>query len=187
MKNALYVVVIVAMFGVAAVIANQRGWLNLSMVTGVFAGPPEATVELMDRLGERVLRADGSSVESSSALDGKNFVLLYHSASWCGPCKAFTPDLIEMYEQEGGGDVFEVVLVSYDRSVPEAEAYMREFDMPWVMAPMDRQGELRRYTTTNGIPELVMIDLRTGEHVSPGRSAPMVKGIAAAWARGGRD
>ncbi len=56
------------------------------------------------------------------ALKGKT-LLLYFSASWCPPCRGFTPKLKAWYEQTAKTSPIEVVWVSSDDSQKEWEAY----------------------------------------------------------------
>ena len=50
-----------------------------------------------------------------SDLVGKN-VLLYFSAHWCPPCRAFRPKLTEAYDNiKANDDALEVVFISSDR------------------------------------------------------------------------
>jgi len=74
--------------------------------------------------------SEGKQVPLSS-LEGK-IVCLYFSASWCGPCKAFTPKLVAL--REHAKEHFEVVLVSQDRSEAKQLKYMRETGMKWPAA-----------------------------------------------------
>ena len=75
---------------------------------------------LLDQKGDKV---------SAAVLEGK-FVGLYFSASWCGPCRAFTPSLIKF--REAHKNDFEVILVGADGS-PKAQAnYMKKYKMPWL-------------------------------------------------------
>ena len=48
--------------------------------------------------GQTLVKADGSKVQASTALTGKNVICLYFSAHWCPPCRAFTPVLKDFYE-----------------------------------------------------------------------------------------
>jgi thiol-disulfide isomerase/thioredoxin len=45
---------------------------------------------------------------TAEVLAGKKFVALYFSASWCGPCKKFTPFFTVTYEDLGDKDEVEV-------------------------------------------------------------------------------
>ena len=48
--------------------------------------------------GATLKKADGSSHQAEAALQGKSVVLIYFSAHWCPPCRAFTPVLKDFYE-----------------------------------------------------------------------------------------
>lgn len=48
--------------------------------------------------GKTLRKADGSTHQADTALEGKGIVLIYFSAHWCPPCRAFTPVLKDFYE-----------------------------------------------------------------------------------------
>mmetsp|Transcript_45787 Transcript_45787/g.111480 ORF Transcript_45787/g.111480 Transcript_45787/m.111480 type:complete len:340 (+) Transcript_45787:68-1087(+) len=57
-------------------------------------------------------------------------VLLYASASWCGPCRQFTPQLVNWYVQmKAKKHPVEIVLISADRDVKSFKQYLGH--MPW--------------------------------------------------------
>ncbi|KAF7123828.1 hypothetical protein RHSIM_Rhsim12G0116600 [Rhododendron simsii] len=92
-----------------------------------------------------------------SDLVGKN-ILLYFSAHWCPPCRAFTPKLVEIYHQiKAKDDAFELIFISSDRDQPSFEEYFSE--MPWLALPFedDRKEYLDRIFKVQGIPTLVAI------------------------------
>jgi thiol-disulfide isomerase/thioredoxin len=76
----------------------------------------------------------------------KDVIAVYFSASWCGPCKQFTPILAkffsDMNKKLGSRNIknplerrFEVILISRDDSV---ESYVQYFaKMPWLAVPFD--------------------------------------------------
>ena len=104
-------------------------------------------------------RADGSAVEASE-LEGKT-VLLYFSAHWCPPCRAFTPQLVKAYDQWKADDKpVELVFVSFDRGAAEMKSYMTETSMKWLAIPFGeearRQG-LAEIWGVRGIPSLVVL------------------------------
>lgn len=67
-------------------------------------------------------------VVQSTTLNGK-IVGFYFTASWCGPCKVFTPPLIKFRDHYK--DQFEIVMVGSDRSPEDHAAYMKKYNMPW--------------------------------------------------------
>ncbi|RLN18460.1 hypothetical protein C2845_PM02G23760 [Panicum miliaceum] len=99
-----------------------------------------------------------SSIEASS-------VALYFSASWCPPCRRFTPKLIEVYEELTTQDKsLEVVFVSRDRDEESFNAYFAK--MPWLPVPFSDSECLQRLNKrykVNGIPNLVILSGETGE------------------------
>lgn len=135
---------------------QQRAAISTSNATGL-----EAVYE------QQLVRADGSTV-SGERLKDAEYVVFYSSAAWCGPCRAFTPNLIDFYKKNGGGETLEVVLVSSDRNADAAQAYLSEYPMPWTMLPFDvgRSQLGRELRSGSGIPDLVVVKPATGEVVS---------------------
>jgi nucleoredoxin len=96
-----------------------------------------------------------------SVLEKKKLIALYFSAHWCGPCRRFTPQLVDFYnEVEPQHPEFEIVLVSCDHSRFNWEIYMRDMRMPWLAVDYDRVAELGalRDLEGDGIPSLVLLD-----------------------------
>lgn len=84
----------------------------------------------------------------------------YFSANWCPPCRAFTPQLAEIYriirKKEPN---FEIVFVSSDRSAESFRAYVES--MPWVAVPFQQsavRAELAQLYGIRGIPTLLLLD-----------------------------
>ena len=93
----------------------------------------------------------------STALE-KKYVGLYFSASWCGPCRKFTPKLISFRDKFK--NEFEVVLISGDGSSKAQANYMKKYSMPWV-AMKNKSAEAKhatKLTEVKSIPHLVILD-----------------------------
>lgn len=118
--------------------------------------PVTTFASLEELIGAELVDAKGNKIETS-ALAGK-VVGLYFSASWCGPCKKFTPELISLRDRKD--DQFEVVLVGADRSAEDQQKYMKDFDMEWLAIPFDSplRQELGTKYGIRGIPSLVIVD-----------------------------
>jgi nucleoredoxin len=130
--------------------------------------PLTSFASLEELIGTELVDAQGDKVETSS-LQGK-VIGLYFSASWCGPCRAFTPQLLEFRDRND--DKFEVVFVSSDRSSEDQQAYMKDYDMEWPAIPFDSplRQELGAKYGIRGIPSLVIIDDQGNLITKDGRS-----------------
>jgi len=97
----------------------------------------------------------------AARLAGVKFYAIYYSASWCAPCREFTPGLVDAYGKiRALYPEFEVVLVNADRSAADMAAYVRDDRMAWPALRWDAiQGarEITRYAGS-GIPCLVLVD-----------------------------
>jgi len=109
-----------------------------------------ASNHLVNSKGEKVAAENVASAP---------YTLVYYSAHWCPPCRLFTPKLVDFYNKNGGGESFELVFASADRSGKAMYHYMEETEMPWPAVEYDQidasgvRGFQGRY-----IPALVMFD-----------------------------
>ena len=110
-------------------------------------------------LAAAVVDLNGESVPAQSLLD-TDYLLLYFSAHWCPPCRAFTPKLVNFYNTNGGGQLFDALLISSDHSEAEQFNYMKETHMPWstVQYQSDAAKKLNKTYSGGGIPRLVLVN-----------------------------
>lgn len=101
----------------------------------------------------------GEEEMAVSSLNGK-VVGLYFSAHWCGPCRGFTPKLVEIYnKQKELGNEFEIVFCSSDQGQTDFDSYFKE--MPWCAVPYkfrELKNELSTKFNVRGIPSLIILD-----------------------------
>ncbi|PRW58685.1 nucleoredoxin 1 [Chlorella sorokiniana] len=113
-------------------------------------------------------------VPAEVALAGKT-IGVYFSAHWCGPCRAFTPTLAQVYEAvKAKHDDFVVLFVSADRNPQQFEEYYKS--MPWLAVPFqDRalQQQLSSRFSVMGIPRLVIVGPDGAVIASDARAAVM--------------
>ena len=116
-------------------------------------------------LSVRATRLVGNSFKTEQInVQGKRYLALYHGASWCPPCQAFSPVLAQFYHS-AKKDNFELVMVNYDKSLGEMQAYMRQHKMEFPAMSRDEAGAWGKAPSGTGIPNLVIIDTQTDQVV----------------------
>ena len=91
---------------------------------------------LVEMLGETLITADGSRVDTVSLASESHTVGLYFSASWCPPCQGFTAKLAEFYakfKEAQHNTKLEIVLISSDRDETTFQEYFQQ--MQWLALP----------------------------------------------------
>lgn len=127
-------------------------------------------------LGTAFHRLHGGQVTHAGMAAESKLVMIYYGAGWCGPCRAFVPDLIAAYPLLRARGV-EVLFVSDDASCAAALDYARASRMPWLMLPCDRQRQSQlRALGGRALPGIVVVD-QHGRFIrsswkEPDRSAP---------------
>ena len=112
--------------------------------------------------GDLVRPQNGALVRADDeAISHKKLIAYYFSAHWCGPCRKFTPQLVEYYNRVAPQHPeFEIIFYSFDKSATAMEAYMRETNMPWPAIDYQKlpdKGVLKK-SAGDGIPSLVLVD-----------------------------
>ncbi len=149
------------------------------------ASGPSAPIQ--ELVGDKLVNAEGQEVPLT-ALGGKKAIGLYFSASWCGPCHAFTPALVKAYKKaREAGLPIEIILVSADQSAGAMKKYMREMGMPWPAIPFDgpKRDQVSAKYQVSGIPTLIIVDANGVTLDTNGRGAIIADGAKAfeKWAK----
>lgn len=134
----------------------------------VTSGKPSVFDEVLD--GNLVV-LDGTEMKAHTlAKKPDKYYVFYYTASWCGPCRAFTPTLVEFYKKHKN-DNFEVVLISSDRDEKSMEAYAEKNKMPWPHVKFDQVKTFKgKYAHgVRGIPSVIVCDLEGKIVTSNGR------------------
>jgi thiol-disulfide isomerase/thioredoxin len=121
----------------------------------------------------RRLKLPGNQIEISGELlsggkvDWESYrgkvVLVDFWATWCGPCRAEVPNILEMYEAYHDKG-FEVLGVSLDETPEAAKKYKAEMKLPWdslFPTSEDDRGwnnPLARHYGIGGIPTAILVD-----------------------------
>ena len=137
------------------------------------AGEVSVFDEILDG---NLVRLDGKKLKScKDATKPTKCYLFYYTASWCGPCQLFTPELVKFYKSNKNEN-FELVLITSDREEESMELYAREKKMPW---PQLKIAKAERFKAkfdhgVTGIPCVVACDLQ-GKVLAKGQSLEQLK------------
>ncbi|MEN9359255.1 MAG: hypothetical protein RL095_790 [Verrucomicrobiota bacterium] len=120
---------------------------------------PAPAGSLVPKLMPKLVNRDGKKPDAK-ALGKPQYVAYYFSASWCGPCRAFSPKLIAEYEALKKGGV-QVILAGCDSDKDSMLAYMNTKDHPQPWPGLCRQDQgafgFDAYGIS-GIPAMVIVD-----------------------------
>lgn len=145
-------------------------------------------LKLFKKLPNDTLLASGGrdKISLSKAFVNKDLVFLYASAHWCPPCRKFTPQLVQFYNDAKrfyASDPkrtksIEIVFVSSDRDMSGFKNYYAT--MPWLAVPFDADTRkiLLSWMKVTSVPRLMVLDGRSGkilESNSVGRSLDLAR------------
>lgn len=109
----------------------------------------------------KLVSLQDDKVRKLDTVNSTKHYVLYFSASWCPPCRKFTPKLVEFYKNSPkAGKEFEVIFVSNDNSEKDMEAYMQEFGMTFPALQYRYAKRIKEISQHqgSGIPCLVLLD-----------------------------
>jgi thiol-disulfide isomerase/thioredoxin len=73
----------------------------------------------------------------------------YFSAHWCQPCRLFTPELAELYQEvQKSSQPFHIIFISSDANEDSFNEYRSE--MPWLAVPFNSTAVIKKYFQVNG-------------------------------------
>jgi nucleoredoxin len=128
--------------------------------TNLNTGGTDAILQFLK--GDLVQSRNGGVVHvDDTVLANKKLIAFYFSAHWCGPCRKFTPQLVDYYNRVAAQHPeFEIVFYSFDKSPFAFETYMREANMPWpaIDYAKIKGKEALAKNAGDGIPALVLVD-----------------------------
>ena len=91
---------------------------------------------------------------TANALAHARLIGVYVSASWCGPCRTFTPQLADFYKVDKTRS-FEIIFASLDRDEASFTDYFTT--MPWTLALPYGAGEaFASKHSVRGVPTLLL-------------------------------
>lgn len=93
--------------------------------------------------------------ETKPATDAKFYIFL-ESASWCGPCKAVMPKIVEQYPQMKEAGV-ELILVA-NEPLESAKKYLESYKAEFAGVMPTELGEIPGRVDVHGIPNMCMVD-----------------------------
>ncbi|MES2983139.1 MAG: thioredoxin-like domain-containing protein [Verrucomicrobiota bacterium] len=119
---------------------------------------PSVFDEVLD--GNQVILDDKKFKKHEPKSKPAKYYVFYYTASWCGPCKAFTPELVKFYNEHKSGN-FEIVLISSDHDEKAMEAYAEKNKMPWPQLKFSQIGKFEGKFNhgVKGIPAVIVCDL----------------------------
>jgi nucleoredoxin len=121
-------------------------------------------------LGETLIskKSDGtlSTIQTSDVMQGIDYVILYFSASWCPPCRQFSPILDDFITSNSTRLKTTCVFISGDKTEEEFTKYFSSHKWPFaIVNDGTRKIQLNEFFEVRGIPTVVVID-KDGEVIS---------------------
>lgn len=121
-------------------------------------GEPSVFDDVLD--GNLVILDGNKFAKHELAAKPEKYYVFYYTASWCPPCQAFTPSLVEFYNKHKS-DKFELVLITSDDEEDDMEKYASGKKMPWPQLKQSKADSFKKKFAhgVNGIPAVIVCDL----------------------------
>jgi thiol-disulfide isomerase/thioredoxin len=126
----------------------------------VLLEPAQRPSRIAAALKGQLVDAEGKPF-TSTAIEDANLYALYFSASWCAPCRKFSPKLIELVKRVGKDNPrLATVLLSNDKERADMLAYLKDEEMPWPAMPLEtlQKTPVLLGLAGGSIPHLVILD-----------------------------
>lgn len=159
MRKFWKVIILIFVAGIMA------GDLLIDYQAQVQAHPQESqAAELQDRnvgiaVGDLAPEFSGTTIDGQtvalSDLDGK-LVVVNVFASWCGPCRAETPHLVEIYDELDRDEV-EFVGLNLQETPGAVQTFKEEFSIEYPLL-LNEGGEITNIYSPIGLPTTWFID-----------------------------
>ena len=130
-------------------------------------------------LPQTLLGHDGE-VALTQLPDENEYIGLYFSAHWCGPCRQFTPALAEFYKAVNKDKKqVEIIFVSSDHNDADFQSYFGSMAGTAIPFESDNRELLGDQHNVQGIPTLLMFDKKGNLVDSNARGTVANKGVNA--------
>lgn len=172
----LVIAVFIGIFSIQQWVVSNSEQKTNAIKPSDAAGPTEASTKVGPIIGAQapdfVLKGLDGNTYTLSDLKGDKPVLVNFWASWCPPCKAEAPDLVQLYKKYGNQmDIYAVNLTTSD-SVEGAQQFAADYEFEFPVL-LDDKGEVGKIYQVLTIPTSYFID-RNGivQHKMVGVTSP---------------
>lgn len=137
---------------------------------------------MIEKLGSKFLTKNLEE-KNESILNNVSVVALYFFASWSKHCIAFTPKLIDFYnnvnKNSENGKALEIVALNFD---PDENKFKDSIkDMPWLILPFKDSQRIKIYQEfkedLKGIPAVLVMKNDGNIIIKNGRGEVQLKGV----------
>lgn len=146
---------------------------------GYLGGGSGSNIDISTLLPKEFVTSKKSSISLEEVIKTP-LIGIYFSAHWCGPCKLFTPKLIDFYNEINSKEKqIEIIFNSADEDQKHFEEYFGT--MPWIATPFDseKREQIEESCGVSGIPALRIFDNKGHLLDQNGRETVEGQGLAA--------